>query len=136
MGSSWEALNSTGIYGLIDKAFKALTPLRKIGIGFFLTVPAFLLPAWIQSGIDSGAVMNISWQALAYVIMTAAEVFVSITCLEFSYTQALKNEVHRHGHLPAECLPWKHICDRSQHLHPNRRPKFEADRPGEYVIQY
>jgi POT family proton-dependent oligopeptide transporter len=28
------------------------------------------------------------WQLLAYVVLTAAEVFVSITCLEFSYTQA------------------------------------------------
>ncbi|MDZ4830223.1 MAG: POT family MFS transporter [Phycisphaerae bacterium] len=31
---------------------------------------------------------NIAWQLLAYVILTAAEVMVSITCLEFAYTQA------------------------------------------------
>ncbi len=31
---------------------------------------------------------GIVWQLLAYVLMTAAEVMVSITCLEFSYTQA------------------------------------------------
>ncbi len=34
------------------------------------------------------SVPNIAWQILAYVILTAAEVMVSITCLEFSYTQA------------------------------------------------
>ncbi|MDA1015469.1 MAG: POT family MFS transporter [Planctomycetota bacterium] len=31
---------------------------------------------------------TIVWQLLAYLLMTAAEVMVSITCLEFSYTQA------------------------------------------------
>ncbi|MFV2067510.1 MAG: POT family MFS transporter [Pirellulales bacterium] len=35
-----------------------------------------------------GSMPNIGWQLLAYVFMTAAEVMVSITCLEFSYTQA------------------------------------------------
>ena len=31
---------------------------------------------------------NLGWQLLAYLILTAGEVMVSITCLEFSYTQA------------------------------------------------
>ncbi len=31
---------------------------------------------------------KIIWQVLAYVILTSAEILVSITCLEFSYTQA------------------------------------------------
>ncbi len=31
---------------------------------------------------------NIVWQLLAYVLLTAAEIMISITCLEFSYTQA------------------------------------------------
>jgi dipeptide/tripeptide permease len=31
---------------------------------------------------------TVGWQLLAYVVITAAEVLVSITCLEFSYTQA------------------------------------------------
>ena len=33
---------------------------------------------------------SVGWLLLAYVILTAAEVMVSITCLEFSYTQATK----------------------------------------------
>ena len=37
---------------------------------------------------ECGAPTRIGWQLLAYAILTAAEVFVSITCLEFSYTQA------------------------------------------------
>ena len=78
-----------GLYPLINRVW-TLTPLRKIGIGFFLTVPAFLIPAWIELQIDAGHTVNIAWQLLAYVMLTAAEVFVSITCLEFSYTQAPK----------------------------------------------
>ena len=31
---------------------------------------------------------GIAWQLLAYALLTAAEIMVSITCLEFSYTQA------------------------------------------------
>ncbi|MEE2960045.1 MAG: POT family MFS transporter [Myxococcota bacterium] len=75
------------LYPAINKVFP-LTPLRKIAIGFFLTVPAFLIPAWIETQIAAGLTPNIAWQLFAYVIMTAAEVFVSITCLEFAYTQS------------------------------------------------
>ena len=77
------------IYPALNKMFP-LTPLRIIGIGFFLTVPAFLIPAWVESQIAMGETPNIGWHVLAYTIITAAEVFVSITCLEFSYTQAPK----------------------------------------------
>ena len=51
-------------------------------------MPAFLLPAWIESQISAGLTPNIGWQIIAYMLMTAAEVCVSITCLEFSYTQS------------------------------------------------
>lgn len=77
------------IYPALNKMFK-LTPLRKISIGLFVTVPAFLIPAWIESRLNAGFQPNIVWQLLSYTIITAAEVFVSITCLEFSYTQAPK----------------------------------------------
>jgi proton-dependent oligopeptide transporter, POT family len=79
------------IYPVIDKFFK-LTPLRKIAIGFFLTVPSFLIPAYVESLIQAGQTPSIAWQILSYALITAAEVLVSITCLEFSYTQA-KNKM-------------------------------------------
>lgn len=77
------------IYPGINKVFK-LTPLRKISIGFFLTVPSFMIPAWVETQLEAGIQVNIGWQMLSYIIITMAEVFVSITCLEFSYTQAPK----------------------------------------------
>lgn len=65
-----------------------LTPLRKIAIGLFIPVGAFAISALIETQIAEGAAPSIVWQLLAFVVMTVAEVLVSITCLEFSYTQA------------------------------------------------
>jgi POT family proton-dependent oligopeptide transporter len=84
-----KALKWPGLYTLLSRAW-TLTPLRKIGLGFFITVPAFLVPAWIETQFAAGVQVNIAWQLFAYVVLTAAEVCVSITCLEFSYTQAPK----------------------------------------------
>ncbi len=65
-----------------------LTPLRKIAIGMFVTVIAFAIASLAQTQIDQGGTPHIGWQLAAYVVLTAAEVMISITCLEFSYTQA------------------------------------------------
>jgi POT family proton-dependent oligopeptide transporter len=75
------------IYPAIDKVFP-LTPLRKIGIGLFITALSFAVIVWIQGQIDTGLKPSINWQFLAYVILTLGEAMVSITGLEFSYTQA------------------------------------------------
>jgi len=151
------------VYPVVGR-FVTLTPIRKIGAGFFLTVLAFAISAQAQARIDtaeaayrstvapivaagkvdvkataealrheernstaneiealakdpkpadkewaekmtrslaSGGITiqadgtrtdaawpSIAWQLVAYVVITAAEVLVSITCLEFSYTQA------------------------------------------------
>jgi len=75
------------IYPAMQRVFQ-LTALRKISIGMFVTVLAFAVPCWIQMQIDAGLSPHILWQVLAYVLLTSAEVMVSITCLEFSYTQA------------------------------------------------
>jgi POT family proton-dependent oligopeptide transporter len=77
------------IYPAIDRVFR-LTPLRKMGMGLFVAVIPFLIVAWIQSRIDSGQRPSITWQILAFVVLTASEVMVSVTHLEFAYTQAPK----------------------------------------------
>lgn len=80
-------LFSYAIYPLINRVFR-LTPMRKVSIGMFVTVLAFSVSALIEADIQNGGSPNIGWQVLAYVVLTAAEVMISITCLEFSYTQA------------------------------------------------
>ncbi|MGD9634453.1 MAG: MFS transporter, partial [Pirellulales bacterium] len=78
-----------GFYPLAAK-FCEVTPLRKVGVGLVLAMAAYVVIWLAQIRIDAGARPHFSWQILAYVIMTAAEVLVSITVLEFSYTQAPK----------------------------------------------
>jgi len=82
-------LFSYAIYPAIDRVFR-LTPLRKMGLGLFVTTVAFLIVGWIQMRIDAGQTPHIIWQILAFVVLTAAEVMVSVTHLEFAYTQAPK----------------------------------------------
>ena len=75
------------IYPLLGRCME-MTALRKMSIGFFVTVGAFMISAYIEQLIAQGQTPPIAWQLLAFAIITAAEVMVSITCLEFSYTQA------------------------------------------------
>jgi len=76
-----------GIYPLLGKFF-VVTPLRKIGIGFFITASSFVIVAWIENQIQSGHTVSLWWQITAYGVLTASEVLVSITGLEYSYKQA------------------------------------------------
>jgi proton-dependent oligopeptide transporter, POT family len=75
------------LYPLMERFFP-LTPLRKIGIGLFLTAGSYVVIWYIQKMIDAGGRPGVNWQFLAYVILTLGETMVSITGLEFSYTQA------------------------------------------------
>ena len=77
------------IYPATNRFFP-LTPLRKIGIGLFVMAASFVVIWWLQLRIDVGEKPNVIWQLLAYVLLTASEVLVSITGLELSYTQAPK----------------------------------------------
>ena len=76
-----------GIYPVLDKVFP-LTPLRKISIGLFVMVIGFAMVSVVQQWVDQGQQPSIGWQIFAYAILTSSEVMVSITCLEFAYTQA------------------------------------------------
>jgi proton-dependent oligopeptide transporter, POT family len=75
------------LYPGLNKMFH-LSMLRKIVIGMFIAGFSFALLAVAQIQIINGGTPSILWQFFAYLILTAAEVMVSITGLEFSYTQA------------------------------------------------
>lgn len=82
---------SFGVYPLLEKIGIRVTALRKIGWGFVMVAITFALVAWIQTQIDNGIKLNIGWQLLAYLLLTVAEIFVSITGLEYAFSQAPKN---------------------------------------------
>lgn len=75
------------IYPALNRLW-TLTPLRKIGIGMFLTAASFLVCVWIENELAKGDHLSIGWQFAAYIVLTAAEIMVSVTALEFAYTQA------------------------------------------------
>ncbi len=77
------------IYPALNRMFP-LTPLRKIGIGMFVTALCFVVPAWVEIQIAKGLAPSIGWQFFAYVLLTAGEILASIPVLEFAYTQAPK----------------------------------------------
>ena len=75
------------IYPAINRIFP-LTPLWKIGLGLVVTGFSFMVSAWIETKIAAGLTPSIGWQLPAYALLSAGEVMVSITALEFAYTQA------------------------------------------------
>ncbi len=77
-----------GVYPLVGKLGVKVTPLRRMSAGMILAGFSFLAAAMIQSVLDGGATVNIGWQFIPYLILTSAEVMISITGLEFAYTQA------------------------------------------------
>lgn len=123
------------IYPTVNKFWK-LTPLRKITIGFFITVPAFLMPAWIEASIAAGGFPNIAWQLLAYALLTTAEVLVSVTCLEFSYSQAPKKmkSVIMAAYLMSVSLGNVFVSQVNRFIQVEP-PSFQPDAPGDYQLE-
>ncbi len=71
--------------------FIHLTELRKLGFGLWMMALAFGIASIAQECIEAGISLHVGWQILACLVLTASEVLVSITCLEFAYTQAPKS---------------------------------------------
>ena len=78
------------IYPKVGKIFR-LTPLRKMGFGFFVTAASFSCSALIEAQITKNVEPNILWQSIPYILLTAAEIMISITALEFAYSQSPKS---------------------------------------------
>lgn len=80
------------VYAGLKKAGLDPTPLRRMVLGMFVAGASFAIAAFIQQMIDAQGAGHVSiwWQVAAYLVLTASEVLVSITALEFAYTQAPK----------------------------------------------
>lgn len=64
------------------------TPLRRMSVGMFVAAGSFAAAAAIQLALDAGRVPSIAWQFVPYLLLSVGEIMVSITGLEFAYTQA------------------------------------------------
>jgi POT family proton-dependent oligopeptide transporter len=76
------------VYPAFARAGVAPTPLRRMGTGMVLAALAFLLSAWLQRRIEGGEKLSVLWQLLPYGVMTAGEVLISATGLEFAFSVA------------------------------------------------
>ncbi len=79
---------SRWIYPSVESLGIKVTPLRKMSVGMLLTGLSFAIVGGIQTFLDNGIHLNVGWQFIPYFIITVAEIMVSITGLEFAYTQA------------------------------------------------
>ncbi len=76
------------VFPALERRGVGLDPLRKMTWGMFVTVLSFVAAAVLQMLVDAGRTPHALWQIPQYVLLTAGEVLVSVTGLEFSYTQA------------------------------------------------
>lgn len=66
---------------------KLASPLRRMSYGMFLAAASYLIVAALQKQIESGVKLNVMWQTVPYIVLTAAEVLVSTTGLEFAFRE-------------------------------------------------
>ena len=83
-------LLNVAVYAPLEKRGVTVRPLQKMTIGMFLAAIAFSSAALLQTRIEGAGEgeVHVLWQVAQYVLMTTSEVLVSITGLEFAYTQA------------------------------------------------
>jgi POT family proton-dependent oligopeptide transporter len=77
-----------GVYPVLERRGWRITALRKMAAGMFVTVLAFVAAAGVESMLRSGLHPHVAWQVPQYLLLAIAEVLVSVTALEFAYTQA------------------------------------------------
>jgi POT family proton-dependent oligopeptide transporter len=68
----------------------AFSPLRRIGVGMLFTVLSFIFCYFVQVNIDNSAAKSVPiwWQLPQISSMVIAEILISVTGLQFAYSQA------------------------------------------------
>jgi POT family proton-dependent oligopeptide transporter len=77
-----------GVYPGVARLGLRVTPLRKMSVGMFITVLSFLAAALVEARVQAGLRPSVLAQVPQYLFMGFGEVLVSVTALEFAYTQA------------------------------------------------
>jgi len=80
---------TTGVaYPFFKRLGWELTPLRRMPIGMALGATSFVIAGLLNVPVAAGVKISVVWQVLPYVVLTIGEILVSVTGLEFAYTQA------------------------------------------------
>lgn len=81
-------LFTVALFPRLEARGRLRTPLAKMRVGMAATVLSFVAAAVLQMVMDAGYAPSVLWQFPQYLLLTVGEVLVSVTGLEFSYTQA------------------------------------------------
>ncbi len=77
------------VYPAVAKLIgREFTLLQRMTVGMAVTAFSFVIVALAQERLDAGETVHVTVQLSAYAVLTAGEVMVSVTGLEFAYTQA------------------------------------------------
>lgn len=78
------------VYAPMERRGRPIPPLKRMTYGMFLSALAFATVAVLQARIEAAPIgtIHVFWQIIPYFLITIAEVLVSVTGLEFAYTQA------------------------------------------------
>lgn len=81
-----------GIMKWIKSLGYNVTPLSRMTLGMLITGLSFVSAALVQRAIEDHGEqqVHVAWQLIQYFLLTQGEVLISITGLEFAYTQAPK----------------------------------------------
>jgi len=80
---------TTGVaYPFFKRLGWELTPLRRMPLGIALGATAFVIAGLLNLPVAAGERISVLWQIIPYVVLTVGEILVSVTGLEFAYTQA------------------------------------------------
>ena len=74
--------------GVYPRIGKWASPLKRMSYGMFLASASFLIVAELQRRIEGGARLSVLWQTVPYIVLTAGEVLLSTTGLEFAFREA------------------------------------------------
>jgi len=75
-------------WGIYPHIGRLAAPLNRMAMGNFLAGGSYLFVAALQRHIEHGEQISVLWQTVPYAVITAAEVLVSTTGLEFAFREA------------------------------------------------
>jgi POT family proton-dependent oligopeptide transporter len=80
---------TTGVlYPALKRIGWELKPLRRMSVGLALGATSFVIAGLLNIPVAAGERLSVLWQIVPYVVLTVSEILVSVTGLEFAYTQA------------------------------------------------
>jgi proton-dependent oligopeptide transporter, POT family len=77
-------------FGALEKRGRGVSRLARMTAGMFISVLSFACAALVQHVLDAGGHPSIVWQFGQYFFLAAGETLVSVTALEFAYSEAPK----------------------------------------------